>query len=738
MMTRTTLWLRALLGVCVAAGGVEAPAATYYVDATGGSDASNGLSAAAAWKTVAKVNGATLVAGDAVLFKRGEVWRENLVVPSSGAAGNPIRFDTYGDGPAPLLTEYLDLPASSWSVDAGNVWKAAAASSGMNWVLFGTVWGTKQTAKVNLATDRDWFFAAETLYVYAPQNPATYYAPVAAMVHPGQAMIFINGKSYVDVQHFKLSYFDAYGVRVGGASDHINVANVWAEGIVPNGVLPHGFYALSTAAPAAINFYNDDSHRNYNGFRFDSTTGIALTNSRGFANRLYGLVDSTGNTVYSYCHFYGNGIGIMPSTDVTGGTDGGQNVAAYRWPGAVNFQRYPARMTFTVDDVGLKPLAETYIGTLTPVFEQRGLRMAMGVVTGYSAPLVSVIQAWADAGHDVNSHSWSHQYYTNPTAFALQYVGTGTAAALTISGNRLTTAVTGGPGGENLNVDLTNPAYDEVHKLVMFLNAQAGYSAVQDVNCLDHPHTTGLADVAGQDILAAAYGVQLQKSRFIPDEMATSKAWLEANIVGLGTARTYVYPTGLEDTETQGWAVAAGYEGARGALSMGLGVNETYAVGTNLQNTTSFGTTSLHGLTAQQIRDRMASLVFKSAAWGVPYGLFAHKDEITPAEVGAMVDGLLQRGAVVMTNTQLADLIHGLSRVGTTTMYAAGAPGREPSVRVTGATPDAGAGTNLGATFAVDLEGRDRNVYGWDIGSVVVNAATKVSGAGLGRGAGVQ
>jgi hypothetical protein len=190
-MMRKTLWFWALLGVCVAGGGVEARAATYYVDATSGSDASSGLSAAGAWKTVAKVNGVALVAGDAVLFKRGEVWRENLVVPSSGAAGNPIRFDAYGDGPAPLLTEYLDLPASSWSVDAGNVWKAAAASSAMNWVLFGTVWGTKQTAKANLATDRDWFFAAGILYVYAPQNPATYYAPVAAMVHPGQAMIFV-------------------------------------------------------------------------------------------------------------------------------------------------------------------------------------------------------------------------------------------------------------------------------------------------------------------------------------------------------------------------------------------------------------------------------------------------------------------------------------------------------------------------------------------------------------------
>src|SRR5574343_163942 len=77
--------------------------AIYYVDATGGNDDNTGLSAALAWKTIAKVNASTFNPGDSILFKRGEMWRETLVVPSSAAAA-PITFGCYGSsGPAPVL-----------------------------------------------------------------------------------------------------------------------------------------------------------------------------------------------------------------------------------------------------------------------------------------------------------------------------------------------------------------------------------------------------------------------------------------------------------------------------------------------------------------------------------------------------------------------------------------------------------------------------------------------------------
>jgi hypothetical protein len=79
-------------------------AATYYVNATNGRDANSGLSEITAWKTIAKVNASRFNPGDQILFKRGETWREQLTVSSSGSAGNPITFGAYGAGNKPVIS----------------------------------------------------------------------------------------------------------------------------------------------------------------------------------------------------------------------------------------------------------------------------------------------------------------------------------------------------------------------------------------------------------------------------------------------------------------------------------------------------------------------------------------------------------------------------------------------------------------------------------------------------------
>ncbi len=76
---------------------------TYYVDATGGDDAHDGLSPGTAWRTMDKVNHTHFRPGDRILFKRGEIWYDTLEVNSSGQPGNPITFGAYGDGPRPVI-----------------------------------------------------------------------------------------------------------------------------------------------------------------------------------------------------------------------------------------------------------------------------------------------------------------------------------------------------------------------------------------------------------------------------------------------------------------------------------------------------------------------------------------------------------------------------------------------------------------------------------------------------------
>ena len=75
----------------------------YFVDMTGGIDTNSGMAPDNAWKTISKVNASSFTPGDSVLFKRGETWREQFVIPGSGNTGNSITFGAYGTGALPKI-----------------------------------------------------------------------------------------------------------------------------------------------------------------------------------------------------------------------------------------------------------------------------------------------------------------------------------------------------------------------------------------------------------------------------------------------------------------------------------------------------------------------------------------------------------------------------------------------------------------------------------------------------------
>jgi parallel beta-helix repeat protein len=101
-----------------------AAATTYYVSSASGSDANDGLSEASPWQTLTKVNASssTLVPGDQVLFKRGEIFRGSMSPSKSGAAGKPITYGGYGVGARPVLSGFTDVGA--WVSQGGNTYVA--------------------------------------------------------------------------------------------------------------------------------------------------------------------------------------------------------------------------------------------------------------------------------------------------------------------------------------------------------------------------------------------------------------------------------------------------------------------------------------------------------------------------------------------------------------------------------------------------------------------------------------
>lgn len=118
----------------------------YYVSSSGGSDANNGLSQGAPFRTIAKVNGLGLSSGDQVLFKCGDTWRgEILRITHSGASGSPITFSYYPSNCAnkPIISGAQ--PITGWSVSSGNIY-VADLSAGANAANFpsGTTAGINQ------------------------------------------------------------------------------------------------------------------------------------------------------------------------------------------------------------------------------------------------------------------------------------------------------------------------------------------------------------------------------------------------------------------------------------------------------------------------------------------------------------------------------------------------------------------------------------------------------------------
>ncbi len=819
-MTRLAIILALLCGT--------ASATTYYVDPAG-SNANDGLSPATPWRTLLKVGISSFQPGDSILFKRDGVWNEWLTPPSSGAAGNLIKFDAYGNGRPPEFTGYYATAASQWTNASGHVWQITLSAtqpiSQLKFIRFGTIWGNLQTAQTALANDRDWYYDStnQILSVYSSGgNPVTSFGSVTPIILSGQSLININGVSYIELQHIKLDWYDGYGVQVQGASDHIWLANMMADSQVPNATVPIGFYIHPDGTPGDIHIFNTDAHRNYVGYRFDGTPiAVELKNCRAYANRTYGLMDNTGAVTYSYCHLYANNLATGISTDVTGAPiDGGNNVAADTPPEIRGFMQYPARITLTYDDPGLINGSHQYIQSLLPTFQAKNTPLSIAVVTGYdlSAQLIPTFQSWINAGWDVNCHSVSHQYFVFPNAFTIQYTGAAaTSVTLSIANKQLTITAPGDPNAQvtwdltSSGSDLVPSGLDTIGGLIFTLNQRGVFAVTADPNLKSAVKSEDLADIAVQDIKSAPYTLTLDKNRLMTDEIGWSKAWMNANLTGLGgghsvtvtwnpvanvdgfnvyraavsggpytkiasvttaaytdyavnphqvwyytetsvsgghesaffseTSATvpgnwvYIYPGSYEDTSTEAIAAAAGYAGARGSGSMQPAPNAAtvLASGVNVQNILSQGIApNFQNLSDTQLANKLRALVFKSAVWGVPVGIFFHVNELSAQQVGVMLDTLQSAGAMLMTNTQLIDYMLGTQQNAGTTYYTDSALGMPVDVRPTFSSPVVDQGAALGSEYKFDLMGIDQTQFGvgWEIGSLayVPEQAGRVSG----------
>lgn len=283
---------------------------TYYVDARNGNDRNDGLSQVSAWKTISKVNSSTLLPGDFVLFKRDEVWHEELIIKNDGTSSNPITFGAYGTGEKPIITA-ADL-VLNWTKHPGynNVWQTATITETRIVIFDGTL-GNEGNTVNNLNREFEWVWQDDVLYVYSASNPAQAYT------NPG---VEVGTRNNAIGGHLR-NYYTIDGLDLRGANGKTNNgAGLLLSGdfvTIKNCNFIHNFYAGIHASDAADNGSISDCeihHNQDNGIALGRGSGWSISDcivySNGYGPRVRsGILFDTSNTTVSRCTVYDNGNG---------------------------------------------------------------------------------------------------------------------------------------------------------------------------------------------------------------------------------------------------------------------------------------------------------------------------------------------------------------------------------------------------------------------------------------------
>jgi hypothetical protein len=194
----------------------------YYVSNSSiGNDNNDGTDPNFPWKTINKVNTyQNFQPGDSILFRRGDIWREQLVVPESGNSTDGA-YDT-GEKPKIFGSEQ-----TSWNQHSGNIWVSAStfadpynmpgtAKTEIFFIENGEVkWSNERNDSIGeLSAEYDWTWDNETtqddyighIYIYSPTgtDPNAKYSEVE-IPQRGYA-IFIDDREYITIDSFHLAY----------------------------------------------------------------------------------------------------------------------------------------------------------------------------------------------------------------------------------------------------------------------------------------------------------------------------------------------------------------------------------------------------------------------------------------------------------------------------------------------------------------------------------------------------
>lgn len=214
----------------------QVSARKYYVSSSNGNDNNNGFSVSSAWKTISKVNKMTFSPGDSIFFKRGDFWRETLIVPSSGKERNFIVFSSYGSGAKPQILG--SVQAIIWIRQGDNLWKSSTKTANPRSGNFkadiyfvgtnGTInFGSYKADLVDLNSEYQWTWLSNNIYIYSSVDPTLKFKNIE--VPQRQQCIDLNNMQFLELDGFDLFYSQWSGISYDWSFDMLDLRGLVVE-----------------------------------------------------------------------------------------------------------------------------------------------------------------------------------------------------------------------------------------------------------------------------------------------------------------------------------------------------------------------------------------------------------------------------------------------------------------------------------------------------------------------------
>lgn len=193
----------------------------WYVSSSEGSDWNDGHSPDDALKSLAVAAGKAKN-GDTVYFKRGDVWRGETLVTSSG-----VTYDAYGSGNKPLFIGSAQNYAveSMWKKTGTNIWCCTAKTKDVGTLVFndGEATAYKRMAGVSeLKNDLDFYHdpTSRQVYLYSVQNPGKRFKSIEYNVYLNLCSAKGNN---ITIKNLAFKHAD-YGI-VGGGNNGLTITD---------------------------------------------------------------------------------------------------------------------------------------------------------------------------------------------------------------------------------------------------------------------------------------------------------------------------------------------------------------------------------------------------------------------------------------------------------------------------------------------------------------------------------